>query len=128
MLHVEDDELGPGIGDDPAEAGGVELHRIGAEGPSAGRQGVVAPRRLDSVSEAAVKERIEAATGFSANAVNVHPGATSHRRDGVTYRLNKLIEKGPASDHRGKTIGNVADTVSRRAHGGRRCAGEPSPK
>jgi len=36
-------------------------------------------------------------------------GATGHGRDGVAYRLNKLIEGGPAGDDQGKTIANVAD-------------------
>ncbi len=39
----------------------------------------------------------------------IRPGATSHGRDGVTYRLNKLIERGPATDDRGKSLSNVAD-------------------
>lgn len=37
---------------------------------------------------------------------------TSHGRDGVTYRLNKLIEAGAAIDDRGKPVANVADTRS----------------
>ncbi len=39
----------------------------------------------------------------------IRPGTTSHGRDGVTYRLNKLIEKGAAIDDRGKSLSNVAD-------------------
>lgn len=39
----------------------------------------------------------------------IRPGPTSHGRDGVTYRLNKLIEKGVAIDDRGKSLSNVAD-------------------
>jgi type IV secretion system T-DNA border endonuclease VirD2 len=39
----------------------------------------------------------------------VRLGATSHGRDGVTYRLNKLIENGAAIDDRGKSVSNVAD-------------------
>jgi type IV secretory pathway VirD2 relaxase len=67
------------------------------------------PRRLDSVSDAAVRARIEAASGVGGEAVTIRPGATSHGRDGVTYRLNKLIETGAAIDDRGKSLSNVAD-------------------
>ncbi len=67
------------------------------------------PRRLDSVSDASVRARIAAATGVDAEAVAIRPGATSHSRDGVTYRLNKLIEMGTAIDDRGKSLSNVAD-------------------
>ena len=66
-------------------------------------------RRLDALSEAAVKTRIHAATGYSTRATSIDPGATGHGRDGVTYRLNKLVEKGAAIDERGKAIANVAD-------------------
>jgi type IV secretion system T-DNA border endonuclease VirD2 len=66
-------------------------------------------RRLDAASESAVKARIHAATGYPTHAMSVDPGATSHGRDGVTYRLNKLVEKGSAVDERGKAIANVAD-------------------
>jgi hypothetical protein len=34
---------------------------------------------------------------------------TNHGRNGVTYRLNKLVEHGEAKDDRGKIIANVAD-------------------
>ncbi|MFX6307552.1 hypothetical protein ABTF95_18335, partial [Acinetobacter baumannii] len=60
-------------------------------------------------SEARVAERIAGATAIPVDAIRLAPGATSHGRDGVTYRLNKLIEKGPATDDRGKTVSNVAD-------------------
>lgn len=42
-------------------------------------------------------------------------------QDGVTYRLNKLVEHGAAVDDRGKSIANVADARLQRANGGRRC-------
>lgn len=67
-------------------------------------------RRLDSTSEAVVKARIAAATAYPTYAMSIDPGASNHGRDGVTYRLNKLIEKGAAIDDRGMTIANVADT------------------
>ncbi|MCX8252958.1 Type IV secretory pathway, VirD2 components (Relaxase) (plasmid) [Beijerinckiaceae bacterium RH AL1] len=66
-------------------------------------------RRLDAASESAVKARIHSATGYPTHAMSVDPGATGHGRDGVTYRLNKLVEKGSAIDERGKVIANVAD-------------------
>lgn len=66
-------------------------------------------KRLDMKSEARVAERIAGATAIPVDAIRLAPGATSHGRDGVTYRLNKLIEKGPATDDRGKTVSNVAD-------------------
>ena len=66
-------------------------------------------RRLDASSEAAVKARIAEGSGYPVHAISVVPGATNHGRDGVTYRLNKLIERGPAIGDRGKTIANAAD-------------------
>lgn len=87
---------------------GKERFRI-REAQPADRDYYARPRRLDSVSDAAVRARIEAATGVDAEAVAIRPGATSHGRDGVTYRLNTLIEKGAAIDDRGKSLSNVAD-------------------
>ncbi|WP_131120180.1 relaxase/mobilization nuclease domain-containing protein [Lichenihabitans psoromatis] len=76
-------------------------------------------RRFDTASEAIIKARIEAATGQGADAVVLMPAGTSHGRDGVTYRLNKLIEAGPAIDDRGKSVANVADTRSAAREWGR---------
>ena len=67
-------------------------------------------RRFDTASAAAIKTRIEAVTGQGADAVVLVPAGTSHGRDGVTYRLNKLIEAGAAIDDCGKPVANVADT------------------
>ena len=82
----------------------VREERVGDEGRG------FTQKRLDMASEARAKERITAATGLASEAIGIVPGATSHGRDGVTYRLNKLIEKGPAIDDRGKAIANVAAT------------------
>lgn len=82
----------------------VREERIGEEGRGFSR------KRLDLASEARVKERITTATGLPAHAISIGPGATNHGRDGVAYRLNKLIEKGPAIDDRGKAIASVAQT------------------
>lgn len=82
----------------------VREERIGDE------KGGFTQRRLDAASEGAVKARIADATGYPMHAMSIVPGASNHGRDGVTYRLNKLIEKGPAVDDRGRLIANVADT------------------
>jgi len=66
-------------------------------------------KQLDRSSQARITERIAAATGASTEAISVVVGATGHGREGAAYRLNKLIEGGPAKDDRGKAIANVAD-------------------
>ena len=76
-------------------------------------------RRFDTASEAIIKARIETATGQEAHAVVLMPVGTSHGRDGVTYRLNRLIEAGAAIDYRGKPLANVADTRSAAREWGR---------
>ncbi len=67
-------------------------------------------RRFDTASQAAIKDRIATATGQGADVITLTPVGTSHGRDGVTYRLNKLIERGAAIDDRGRAVANVADT------------------
>ncbi len=88
---------------------GKERFRVREERIGDGEEGFT-QRRLDAASEAAVKARIVEATGHPAHAMSVVPGTTNHGRDGVTYRLNKLIEKGSAIDDRSKAITNVAET------------------
>ena len=68
-----------------------------------------AQRRFDMASEARIKERIQAATAVSTRTIDVFPGMTNHGPNGVTYRLNKLVEHGAAIDDKGKSIANVAD-------------------
>lgn len=85
-----------------------ERFRVREDGIGAERTGY-SRRRFDAKSEETVKGRIERATGHSAHAMTIDPSAASHGRDGVTYRLNKLVERGDAIDDRGKTIANVAD-------------------
>ena len=75
--------------------------------------------RFDRASDAIIKARIETATGQGAHAVVLMPAGTSHGRDGVTYRLNKLIEAGEAIDDRGKPVTNVAETRSAAREWGR---------
>ncbi|MFC6496009.1 relaxase/mobilization nuclease domain-containing protein [Ancylobacter dichloromethanicus] len=70
----------------------------------------VAQKRFDRTSEARISERVQAATGTGTDAVQVMPGMSNHGRDGVTFRLNKLIEHGAARDDRGRIIANVAET------------------
>ncbi|CAH1696133.1 conserved hypothetical protein [Hyphomicrobiales bacterium] len=67
-------------------------------------------KRFDMASEGKIKDRIHAATGLDTQAIDASPGMTNHGRNGVTYRLNRLVEHGAAVDDRGKAIANVADT------------------
>jgi type IV secretory pathway VirD2 relaxase len=67
-------------------------------------------KRFDMASEGKIKDRIDAATDLGAGRIDVFPGITNHGRNGVTYRLNKLVEHGAAVDDKGKSIANVADT------------------
>lgn len=67
-------------------------------------------KRFDMASEGKIKDRIHASTGLETQAIGVSPGMTNHGRNGVTYRLNKLVEHGAAVDDKGKAIANVADS------------------
>ncbi len=68
------------------------------------------PRRLDAQSTAALNERVMSASGLSPEQFELRPGATSHGEHGVTHRLNKLIERGPARDDRNRSITNAAES------------------
>jgi type IV secretory pathway VirD2 relaxase len=75
-------------------------------------------KRFDMASEEKITGRIHVSTGVDTQAIEVMPGMTNHGRDGVTYRLNRLVEHGAAVDDKGKAIGNVADTrIATRAWG-----------
>lgn len=74
------------------------------------RENGFARKRFDMASEGKIKDRIHAATGVDTAAIDASPGMTNHGRNGVTYRLNRLVEHGAAVDDRGKAIANVADT------------------
>ncbi len=66
-------------------------------------------KRFDYRSEAVMKARIQAATGIPEQAISLDPGKPQHGRDGVTWQLNRLVERGgPLVDNRGKAIGDVA--------------------
>ncbi len=68
-----------------------------------------ARKQFDRASQTRITAQVAAATGLSPEAVFVAVGATGHGRDGVAYRLNKLIDAGPARDDQGRSIANVAD-------------------
>ncbi|WID99909.1 relaxase/mobilization nuclease domain-containing protein (plasmid) [Bosea vestrisii] len=62
-------------------------------------------KRLDARSEAAIKARIEAATGHPQHAMSVEPGASRHGRDGVAFQLRQHIAKyGALTDDRGQSV------------------------
>jgi type IV secretory pathway VirD2 relaxase len=86
-----------------------ERFRVRREGVESQDHGV-ARKRFDMASEGKIKDRIHAATGVSTHAIEVSPGMTNHGRNGVTYRLNKLVDRGVALDDKGNSIANVADT------------------
>lgn len=66
-------------------------------------------KRFDYRSEAVIKARIHGATGIPEQAISLDPGKPQHGRDGVTWQLNRLVERGgPLVDNRGKAIGDVA--------------------
>jgi len=102
--------------------GGLEAHVVAAmagqsrerfrirEAQAADERYEARPRRLDAQSAAAISQRVTAATGLTAGQFRLRPGATSHGENGVTHRLNQLIEKAPARDDRGQPIGNVAES------------------
>lgn len=66
--------------------------------------------RFDRASETLIAGRIARSTGQEVDTVELRPTGTSHGRDGVTYRLNGLVQNGAASDDRGAVLANVADT------------------
>ncbi len=88
---------------------GRERFRI-REAQAADERREARPRRLDAQSTTAMNDRVMSATGLSPDQFELRPGATSHAENGVTLRLNQLIEKGQARDDRGQTIGNAADS------------------
>jgi type IV secretory pathway VirD2 relaxase len=89
---------------------GPPKERFRVRQESAGEERVFNLKRFDMASEGKIKDRIDAATGLGAGRIDVFPGMTNHGRNGVTYRLNKLVEHGAAVDDKGKNIANVADT------------------
>ncbi len=70
-----------------------------------------APTRLvfDTRSEAAMKARIETATGSPQQGISIEPGAPGHGRDALGQRLSVLVSKAPALDHTQRPISNTGD-------------------
>lgn len=64
---------------------------------------------LDARSEAAMKARIETATGYPQHGISVEPSAPGHGRDALGQRLSTLVSKAPALDHLGKPLRNAED-------------------
>ena len=70
-----------------------------------------APMRkvFDARSEAAMKARVEEATGRSASGVSIEPATPGHGRDALGQRLAALVSKAPARSHEGKPVRNAED-------------------
>jgi len=66
-------------------------------------------RVFDARSEAAMKARIEEATGRSASGVSIEPATPGHGRDVLGQRLAALVSKAPARSHEGKPVRNAED-------------------
>lgn len=68
------------------------------------------PRKvLDARSEATMKARIVAVTGYPAHGVSLEPGMPGHGREALGQRLTTLVSKGPALDHQGRSIRSAED-------------------
>lgn len=81
----------------------VRDERVGTE------QDGFSQKRLDARSEAAIKARVETATGHPQHATSVEPGASRHGRDGVAFQLRQHIAKhGALTDDRGESIADAA--------------------
>ena len=81
----------------------VREHRVGAG------EGAFTQRRLDPLSEAAVKARIGVATGLPEHAISLAPGRADHGHDGVGRQLERLVATAPAQDDRGRVATSSAD-------------------
>jgi type IV secretory pathway VirD2 relaxase len=64
---------------------------------------------FDARSEAAMKARIETATGYPQHGISVEPATPGHGRDALGQRLSTLISKAPALDHMQRPIRNAED-------------------
>lgn len=72
-----------------------------------------APTRLifDARSEAAMKARIETATGYPQHGISIEPATSGHGRDALGQRLSALVSKAPALDHMQMPIRNAEDIL-----------------
>jgi type IV secretion system T-DNA border endonuclease VirD2 len=70
-----------------------------------------APMRkvFDARSEAAMKARIETATGYPQHGISIEPATPGHGRDALGQRLSTLIAKAPARDHLQRPIRHAED-------------------
>lgn len=70
-----------------------------------------APMRkvFDARSEAAIKARIETATGYPQHGISIEPATPGHGRDALGQRLSSLVSKAPALDHLQRPIRNAED-------------------
>ena len=70
-----------------------------------------APMRkvFDARSEAAMKARIETATGYPQHGISIEPATPGHGRDALGQRLSSLVSKAPALDHLQRPIRNAED-------------------
>lgn len=93
-----------------AAMAGVDRERFRVRDDGAGEGAGAAGLHFDRASEALIVGRISRATGQGGDTIDLRPGGTSHGRDGVTYRLNGLVQRGAATDDRGGVLANVADT------------------
>jgi type IV secretory pathway VirD2 relaxase len=65
-------------------------------------------RVFDAKSQAAIHARV-AAIGVAPYRLSVEPGAPTHGVDGVTHRLNQLVERGPAQRSDGGMVSDAAE-------------------
>ncbi len=89
---------------------GNDRERFRVREDGAGEGTGLARLRFDRASETLIAGRMATATGQGAATIDLRPTGTSHGRDGVTYRLNGLVQKGAAIDDHGAVLANVADT------------------
>ncbi|MCZ8271942.1 MAG: relaxase/mobilization nuclease domain-containing protein, partial [Beijerinckiaceae bacterium] len=70
-----------------------------------------APMRkgFDARSEAAMKARIETATGYPQHGISIEPATPGHGRDALGQRLSSFISKAPALDHLQRPIRTAED-------------------
>ncbi|MCA0405238.1 MAG: hypothetical protein LCH39_03700 [Proteobacteria bacterium] len=64
---------------------------------------------FDARSEAAMKARIETATGYPQHGISIEPATPGHGRDALGQRLSSFISKAPALDHLQRPISNADD-------------------
>ncbi|MCA3633147.1 MAG: hypothetical protein INF16_10195 [Methylobacterium sp.] len=64
---------------------------------------------FDARSEAAMKARIETATGFPQHGISIEPATPGHGRDALGQRLSTLALKAPARDHLQRPIHHADD-------------------